>query len=353
MSDTIDVRSDERLDEQKLADYLADKRDILEVGDAPFVIRQFGGGMANLTYEIDFGEKQFVLRRPPLGPVAKSAHDMGREYKVLSRLYEKFPLAPRAYLFCDDHDVIGSDFFVMARHYGTVVRKTMPEVFASNPQAPRQMSAALINALADFHAVDYEAIGLGDLGKPDGFLLRQIEGWHRRWHKAKPEEVPLMDVLYEWLKANVPEKTAASLIHNDYKLDNVMVNTEDPSKLVAIFDWDMCTLGDPLSDLGTLMTYWSDETDPPHMKMLGTTFMPVGTYDFMSRAELLERYAARSGRDLSDIGFYHVLGLFRLIVILAQIYIRYVRGQTKDKRFAPLGQMLPLLVQAAADVAGV
>lgn len=353
MTDTIDVRSDEQLDLANLTAYLADKRDILGVGDAPLSLRQFGGGMANLTYELNFGEKQFVLRRPPLGPVAKSAHDMGREYKVLSRLHEVFPLAPRAYLFCDDHSVVGSDFFVMARHHGTVVRKSMPAVFANNPDAPRLMSEALVDALADFHAVDYRAIGLGDLGKPDGFLTRQIEGWHRRWHKAKHEEVPAMDVLYEWLKANEPTDTAASLIHNDYKLDNVMVNTDDPSKLVAIFDWDMCTLGDPLSDVGTLMTYWTDPNDPPHMKMLGGTFRPVGDYSFLTREEMLERYAARSGRDLTHMNFYHALGLFRLTVILAQIYIRYVRGQTKDKRFAPLGQMLPLLVQAASDVAGI
>ncbi len=352
MSDTIDVRNDERFDAQKLADYLADKRDILEVGDAPFSIRQFGGGMANLTYEIDFGEKQFVLRRPPLGPVAKSAHDMGREYKVLSRLYQKFPLAPRAYLFCDDHDVIGADFFIMARHYGAVVRKSMPVAFQAMPEAPKQMSTALAEALADFHAVDYKEIGLGDLGKPEGFISRQIEGWHRRWHKAKHEEIPLMDTLYEWLKENEPQNTIATLVHNDYKLDNVMVNTADPRQLEAIFDWDMCTLGDPMSDVGTLMTYWSDPDDPPYMKMLAANFLPVGDYNFLTRQEMMAVYAERSGRDISDLNFYHALGLFRLTVILAQIYIRYVRGQTQDKRFAALGQMLPLLVQSSADVAG-
>ncbi|MDJ0754579.1 MAG: phosphotransferase family protein [Ardenticatenaceae bacterium] len=355
--DTIDVRSDERLDEQSLRNYLASHGDVLNVETNQFEVRQFGGGMANLTYELYFPDDQrrFVLRRPPLGPVAASAHDMGREFKVLSRLFQRFPLAPRAFLYCDDAEVIGAPFFIMERRFGIVVRKKMPADFLHKADAAQQMSLALVDALADFHAVDYQAIGLGNLGKPQGFVTRQIEGWMRRWRKARLENDPAdssMHTVYEWLKGNQPDEKFYSLVHNDYKLDNVMFDREDPARMVAIFDWDMCTLGDPLCDLGALLTYWTDDDDPPYMKMLSATFMPVGQARFISRRELVERYALRSGRDVSQIAFYHGLGLFRLTVIIAQIYIRYVRGQTKDQRFAALGEMIPLLARAAVDITG-
>lgn len=351
-SDTIPVRPDEQLDEAALRAYLADKQDVLEVeGERPFTLRQFGGGMANLTYELDFGAQQFVLRRPPLGPVAKSAHDMGREYAVLSRLYQAFPFAPRAFLYCDDPAVLGAPFFIMERRHGVVVRTRIPYEFQSDPDAPRKMSQALVDVLADFHAVNYAAIGLADLGKPEGFIQRQIEGWYGRWLKAKTSDLPLMERIYNWLLLNQPATSEASLVHNDYKLDNVMLAADDPGRLIAVFDWDMCTLGDPLSDVGALLTYWTDPQDPPYMRMLATSFMPVGEFNFFSREEIIARYAERSGRDMSHIHFYHALGLFRLVVIIAQIYVRYVRGQTQDKRFANLGQMLPLLAQGAWDVA--
>ncbi|MCA9980809.1 MAG: phosphotransferase family protein [Anaerolineales bacterium] len=347
-SDVIPVRPDEQLNEINLTAYLADKRDLLGVGDQPFTVRQFGGGMANLTYLLDFGDRELVLRRPPLGPVAKSAHDMHREYTVLSRLWQAFPYAPRAYLYCDDPSVIGADFFIMERRNGVVVRRRIPPQFQGMSDAPRQMSLALVDALADFHAVDYAAIGLGDLGQPDGFLVRQVEGWYKRWNKAKHTEIPEMDAVYQWLRGHIPPSSGASLVHNDYKLDNVMLAEDDPGQMVAIFDWDMCTLGDPLSDVGALLTYWTDDTDPPYLQMVASSFMPIGQ-GFMTRPELLARYAEKSGRDLTHINFYHALGLFRLTVILAQIYIRYVRGQTKDQRFAPLGELMPLLAKAAVE----
>lgn len=346
--DVIPVRPDEQLNEANLAAYLADKREQLGVGDQPFVVRQFGGGMANLTYLLDFGTKELVLRRPPLGPVAKSAHDMHREYRVLSQLWRVFPYAPRAFLYCDDPTIIGADFFIMERREGVVVRRTIPPIYQTIPDAPRRMSLALVDALADFHAVDYAHIGLSDLGQPEGFITRQVEGWYNRWQRAKHTEIPDMERVYEWLAANVPPSRGISLVHNDYKLDNVMLADDDPGQMVSIFDWDMCTLGDPLSDVGALLTYWTDDTDPPYLQMVAASFMPVGQ-GFLTRAELLERYAAKSGRDLTHINFYHALGLFRLTVILAQIYIRYVRGQTQDKRFAGLGDLMPLLAKAAVE----
>jgi len=340
--DVIDVRPDEIFDEAVVADFLSDK---LDGADQPMTVRQFGGGAANLTYLLQFGDThEYVLRRPPLGPVAPSAHDMAREYKVLSVLHQVFPYAPRAFLFSDD-EIIGAPFFVMERRHGTVVRRTLPDHYADMDSAPRQMSEALIDALAEFHAVDYSALGLDDLGKPDGFIQRQIEGWYRRWHKAKQGDNDNMDAVYQWLTHNLPASMASTLVHNDYKLDNTMFADDDPSKMIAIFDWDMCTLGDPLSDVGALLTYWTQSDDPPLVQL--TTTMPVGDYGFLTREELVQRYANKSGRDLSEISFYHALGVFRLAVIAQQIYIRYVRGQTKDERFAGLGQVVEALAQTA------
>ncbi len=345
MKDTIEVRPDERFDVAKVAAYLRGK---LPGSENELTVRQFGGGAANLTYLLDYDSHEYVLRRPPLGPVAKSAHDMAREYKVLSVLHQVLPTAPRAFLYCQDAEIIGADFFVMERREGVVVRRTLPPQFANMPDAPRRISEALVDALAAFHAVDYAALGLSDLGKPDGFIERQVEGWYKRWHAAKAEEVPEMDSAYNWLKANLPPSTEFSLVHNDYKLDNVMLDAADPGRLVAIFDWDMCTLGDPMSDVGALLCYWTEPTDPPYLQ--GMAMMPTGDLGFLTRRELVARYAQKSGRSVHNINFYHTLGLFRLVVIIAQIYIRYARGQTQDERFAAFGPMIPLMARAAVEV---
>ena len=346
MDDTIPVRLDEQLDETAVAAYLHGR---LPGAHNSLTIRQFGGGAANLTYLLDYGTHEYVLRRPPLGPVARSAHDMKREYTVLSVLHQVFPYAPRAFLYCDDTAVIGADFFIMERRHGVVVRRTIPAEFRSIPNAPRRMSLALVDALAAFHAVDYGAVGLAELGKPTGFVERQIEGWYKRWHAAKVEDLPEMDAVYQWLRHNLPVSTHVSLVHNDYKLDNVMLAADDPGQMVAIFDWDMCTLGDPLCDLGALLCYWTQPDDPPYMQ--AASMMPLGDLGFLTRTELVERYAQQSGRDVHDISFYHALGLFRLTVIIAQIFIRYKRGQTQDQRFAAFEMMIPLMARAAQDVA--
>jgi aminoglycoside phosphotransferase (APT) family kinase protein len=345
MKDTIEVRPDEQFDETRLADYLRGK---LPGSENPLTVRQFDGGAANLTYLLDYGSHEYVLRRPPLGPVAKSAHDMGREYTVLSVLHQAFAYAPRAFLYCDDPALIGADFFVMARREGVVVRRKIPPQFANMPDAPRRMSEAMVDALAELHAVDYAALGLSDLGKPEGFIERQVAGWYKRWHAAKEADLPEMDAIYAWLTANLPPSTEFSLVHNDYKLDNVMLAGDDPGQMVAIFDWDMCTLGDPMSDLGTLLCYWTEPTDAPYFQQMA--MMPTGELGFLTRRELVERYALKSGRSVHNINFYHTLGLFRLVVIIAQIYIRFARGQTKDARFAAFGPMISLMAKAAVDV---
>lgn len=344
--DLIDVRPDERFDEARLQRYL---RGRLAGAENAMSVRQFAGGKANLTYLLEFGESvEYVLRRPPLGTYAPSAHDMGRENRVLSVLPNAFPFAPRVYHYCDDEAVIGAPFIIMQRCHGLVIRDTMPAQYASNPNAPQLLSRALVDTLAVFHAVDYEALGLSRLGRPDGFIKRQVEGWWRRWKAAAPDENRQVNKIYHWLAENLPDSNYHSVVHNDYKLDNTMFDADDPARVVAILDWDMCTLGDPLSDVGTLLTYWTQPDDSESVRAIGT--MPVGDYDFYSREQILDRYAEQSGRDLSNIQFYHVLGIFRLLVILQQIYIRYVRGFTLDQRFAALGHAVNGLVDWALEL---
>jgi aminoglycoside phosphotransferase (APT) family kinase protein len=344
--DTIAVRADEQFDAEKLAQFLYGR---LPGTENPLRVRQFGGGAANLTYLLDYGSHEYVLRRPPLGPVAHKAHDMQREYTVLSRLYAAFPYAPRAFLYGDDSAIMGANFFVMERRQGVVVRRSMPAEYRAMTDAPRRMSLALVDALAQFHAVDYTAVGLADLGEPLGFVERQIDGWYKRWLAAQPDSLPEMERVYAWLRQNRPTTTQVSLVHNDYKLDNVMLHTADPGQMVAIFDWDMCTLGDPLADLGALLCYWSEPSDPPYLQAMA--MMPVGDMGFLTRRELVQRYAEQSGRDVVAINFYHALGLFRLTVIIAQIYVRYQRGQTQDARFAAFEMMIPMMARAAEEVA--
>ncbi len=344
--DTIEVRADERFDEACLADYL---RGRLPGAEGPVTVRQFGGGAANLTYLLHYGASEYVLRRPPLGPVAPSSHDMGREYRVLSVLHRAFAPAPRAFHFCEDASVIGAPFFVMERRTGVVVRRELPPVFAATPAAPPRMSLALVDALADLHAVDYARLGLESLGKPAGFLERQIDGWRGRWEKAKLRDVPDMTWVHDWLRERRPPSGSASLVHNDYKLDNVMLAADDPGHLVAVLDWDMCTLGDPLADLGALLCYWTEPEDAAPLRAM--SMMPTAA-GFPTRAELVARYTERSGRDVRDLGFYHVLGLFRLAVIAAQIFVRFHRGQTRDQRFAAFGPLVGVVAAAARERAG-
>ena len=343
-SDTIPVRPDETFDENNLREYLIGK---LDGASNDLLVRQFGGGKANLTYLLDYGSYQYVLRRPPLGPLAPTAHDMSREYKVLSVLYKKFPYAPQALHLCEDQEIIGSPFFIMERKIGTVIRKKLPKTFYKQHNGPALISEKLIKTLAEFHMVDYCEIGLNDLGKPSGFVERQVNGWKKRWDNAKHEDLDSVEKIYTWLIKHIPNNNQFSIVHNDYKLDNVMFDNNDPEKIIAIFDWDMCTLGDPLCDVGSLLSYWCIPTDPVFFQQAST--MPLDDR-FYSREKLVDQYAAISGYDVSNIRFYHVLGLYRLIGIAAQIYIRFLRGQTKDERFAIFGDMIDLVSRHGVDL---
>jgi len=345
MSDLIDVRPDERFDVSSLVDWLA------TVDDLPRgtpEVSQFGGGKANLTYLLTFPDgSELVLRRPPLGPVAKGAHDMGREYRVLSRLWQSFDKAPRAVVYCEDESVIGSDFFLMERRDGIVVRGAIPERFGGgqDPLATRGLSEVVVDTLAEFHAVEPSTCGLDDLGHPEGFLERQVQGWRARWEKAKHEANPLADEVGTWLVETLPPETIPTLLHNDWRLDNMAVAADDPGRCVAVYDWDMATRGDPLADLGTLMGSWFDPGEAPD----SLSMMPTQAPGWLDRATAVGRYAEKSGRDLTHVDWYLVFGAWKLAVILQQIYIRWLRGQTQDARFEVLDEGARHLFRLAAQ----
>jgi aminoglycoside phosphotransferase (APT) family kinase protein len=331
--EVIDVRADERFDPQVVHDYL---RDRLEGADGELEVRQFGGGHANLTYLLRFTDRNaavhdYVLRRPPLGPVAKGAHDMKREYSALAHLWQYFEPAPRAFLFCDDPAIIGADFLVMQRRDGIVVRREVPPEFGGggDPALNRKLSEVLIDTLADFHAVDPLGTALETLGRPEGFLTRQVTGWGDRFERSKTQDLPIAEEVRTWLLDNLPESPPPTLLHNDWKLDNIAVAADDPGRCTAVFDWDMCTTGDPLCDLGTLLTSW---IDPGEMGVAASA-VPTTVEGFLPRRDGIARYAERSGRDVSNIAYYHVFGTFKMAVVLQQIYFRFAQGQTQDARF--------------------
>ncbi|MCH8501198.1 MAG: phosphotransferase family protein [Aliidiomarina sp.] len=344
-SDIIAVRPDEALDEERLFAWLQ-KQDLAGVTERPH-ITQFGGGKANLTYLLTFPDVSYVLRRPPFGPIAKGAHDMAREFKVLSRLYKAFPQAPRAFVFCDVLEVLGAEFFIMEYRQGVVVRMEIPECYAEITDAPQRMSQALVDALADFHNVTPSSVGLDTLGKPEGFLSRQIHGWFKRWNACTTAADSRMDSLFQWLCEHEPKSQRMTLVHNDFKLDNVMLSPSDPSQLTSVFDWDMCTIGDPLSDLGTLLTYWRHEADDPKYARLA--MIPADSR-FPSRQYLIRQYAERTGLNVEQVNFYHILGLYRLAVILEQIFARYHHGHTQDERFAEFGELSRLALDWATEI---
>jgi len=325
------IRTGEDLDVARLEKWL---RPHLPA-DGPFVVEQFPSGHSNLTYLIKVGEQDFVLRRPPFGNQVKSAHDMGREYRVLSKLCEVYEPAPRPYAYCEDKGIIGDEFYVMERRHGLVLRrKNTPQELSSDPDRMRQLGFALIENLATLHTLDYEAAGLGELGRPDGYTERQVTGWNRRYEKARTDDWPEVEQLGKWLVENMPGDSTPGLVHNDYKYDNVMLSPDDYTKIVAVFDWEMATIGDPLMDLGTTLSYWVQADDAAEIRnvVFGPTMLPGSP----TRAELVERYVQATGRDLPDLLYYFCFGMFKLAVILQQIYARYARGMTQDERFAKL-----------------
>jgi aminoglycoside phosphotransferase (APT) family kinase protein len=353
LPDTAPVRTGEQLNLAALEGYL--RRHLPELclpmeerEKAPIEIEQFPGGHSNLTYLIRFGSREFVLRRPPFGPVAPTAHDMPREFRILSLVHPVFPMAPKPDFLCEDTVVLGAPFYLMERRRGIVVRREIPSQIGDDLELRRQVSESLIDTLADLHAVDIGASGIHRIGKPEGFLERQIIGWKGRWERAKTSETPAIEAVTQWLIERIPDPQGATLVHNDFKLDNVMLDSENPSRVVAVLDWEMCTVGDPLVDLGILLCYWPEQDDPEARResISAVTTLP----GWMKREELVDRYAGCTGRDVSMIHYYEAFAIFKVAVVVQQIYYRYHQGQTRDERFADFGRRATGLLDVAWEV---
>ena len=329
MDTAREIRKGEALDWQKLESYLCSELPDFATGEMS--VSQFHGGHANLTYLLKFGEMELVLRRPPFGKIAPGAHDMKREYRVLSKLYKSFPQAPRAYLFCDDDSIIGSPFVVVERKQGVVVRYELLDYFKGFDKAEERLTTAMIKATAQLHKVDIEKAGLTKLGRPKGFLERQLNGWAKRWELVNTEENKVMDEVFATLSATMPTTQAVSIIHNDIKLDNCQFQPDNPDTVTAVFDWDMATLGDPLVDIGSTLSYWYE----PFFDQYD---LPVSLSNtFPEKAFLIEKYAEFTGFSMEHIDWYYAFSCWKGAVVGQQLYTRYVNGQSKDERMNKFG----------------
>ena len=331
-SDTAAVRQGEELNLANLSAWLG----------APVTVEQFPGGHSNLTYLVRASDAEYVLRRAPLGPIAPKAHDMAREFRLLAAIHPTFPEAPEVYRLCEDTQVIGATFFLMERRRGHILRDQIPSTLQNTPA---EISALFIDCLARLHTVPL-AGGIESLGRPEGFVERQVKGWADRWRRAQTEDLPLMDHVIEWLEEHLPPSSPPAIVHNDYKLDNVMLTS---NRVTAVLDWEMTTLGDPRADLGLTLAYWC-WVNRPHVRTAG---IPALTLEpgWFTRSQLLERYEQQTGQSVRDIAYFEVLGVFKLAVIVQQIYLRYHRGQTADPRFHDFGTRAIALVSLAAGLA--
>ena len=335
------VRPGEELPAERVEAYLRARLPDLA---GPLAVEQFPGGFSNLTYLLQFGDRQLVLRRPPFGANIRGGHDMGREFRILSGLITAYSKVPRPLLACGDPEVIGAPFYFMERVTGVIIRNRVPPHIDLSPDVMQRLCLSLIDTFVELHAIDYAAAGLGEIGKPAGYVARQVGGWTTRYANARTDDIPEIEQVAAWLVAHLPPASDATLIHNDYKYDNVVLDPRDLSRIVAVLDWEMATLGDPLTDLGTTLAYWMEEGDPAPLRLFGVTSLP-GNLD---RRRWVARYAERSGRDVSNVLFYFVYGLFKNAVIVQQIYARYRKGATQDQRFADLIHMVQAYGQLAA-----
>jgi aminoglycoside phosphotransferase (APT) family kinase protein len=346
MSDLLDhpaaIRSGEELDLAKLEPYLR-RHFPNEAGELE--VRQFPSGHSNLTYSLHLGARELVLRRPPFGSKVKSAHDMSREFRVLSRLHSVYAPAPEVLHYCDDESIIGAPFYVMEPIHGIILRREVPPGLDFPAQKARQLSQSFIENLIRLHRVDYLAVGLSDLGKPDGYLERQVRGWTERYYGSKTHDYPEVEKISPWMQQNIPSTSAISLIHNDYKYDNVVLDSNDITRIVGVLDWEMCTIGDSLSDLGTTLAYWIDATDPEELQQ--SRWGPTSYPGSLTRAEIVDYYARKTGCDASTIAFYLTFARFKLAVIVQQIYYRFHLGLTKDERFAFMPGRIQMLLRAS------
>ena len=346
MAETIEVREGEDFDLSAVERYMREHIEDLPEGELE--VRQFPSGASNLTYLVKIGDWEGVLRRPPQGPLPPKAHDMGRESNLLMKLHEAFPLAPKPYFFTDDESIIGAPFYVMERREGINVDDSFPEGVEPTEELCRGMSRMIADTLVELHAVDWREAGLEELGRPEGFLERQVKGWIGRYDEAKTEEIEEVEPLTEWISRDIPESPPATIIHNDYKLNNLILNPDDLTEVRAVVDWEMATIGDPLFDLAVSLSYWVEADDSQELKEVLPTVTDMP--GFFTRKEFIDYYGERSGRDISDMHWYMVFGYFKLAVILQQIYARWHNGQTQDNRFANFNERVRNVILHAHEL---
>jgi len=351
-TDTKPVRASENLDWKNLENYLrenlkekfADEFDV----SAEMQVEQFPGGHSNLTYLLRFGNQEFVMRRPPFGPVPPKAHDMAREFHILENVHPVYPLAPRPFVLCENTNIIGSIFYVMERRHGIIIRTDETPQLTDNPAARLKVSKAMVDALAELHLVDVYANELNNLGKPAGFVERQVRGWTERWHGAQTSGLKEMDLLAAWLVERLPpDAPRPTLVHGDFKLDNVMLDAENVGKIVGVFDWEMSAIGDPLVDLGIFLCYWVHTSTAAQRDSIASVTNRKG---YFTREEIIKAYAARTNCDLTNVTFYEVFAVFKLAVVIQQIFYRYFKGQTDDARFAGLNERVEWLARIGAKL---
>ena len=348
MRDLIDtprtVRPGEELDVPRLEAYLKahlpDAAGTLEIG-------QFPSGFSNLTYFAKLGDREYVLRRPPFGTKVKSAHDMGREYRILSGLSKSYPAAPQPVLFCDALDVMGAQFYLMERVRGVILRSKKPEGWSLGAEDVGTLCKVFMQHFTELHAIDYEAAGLAELHRPGWYVERQVNGWVDRYYGSQTDDIPAIEQAAAWLKANKPQDTGTCLIHGDFKWDNLVLDPNDFTKVLGVLDWEMATIGDPLMDLGTVLSYWIEAGDPPFGRVECFLTREPGA---MTRQELADYYGELTGRDTSNVSYYFTFALIKLAVIVQQIYYRYKQGLTKDERFANLIMAVGALGMKATEV---
>jgi aminoglycoside phosphotransferase (APT) family kinase protein len=325
---------------EKVEEYL--RQEIPGLSLDPLTGKPFSAGYSNLTYFIKIGSWEAVLRRPPFGPIPPKAHDMKREFDILGKLNRVFPLAPKPYLYCEDHEIMDRHFYVMERKEGVVLDDALPESFETRSDTGKLVSHAVVDTLVKLHAVDYENAGLSGIGYPEGYLSRQVNGWIKRFHNSKTNDIPAVESLEKWLVDNIPVSPAPTIVHNDFKLNNMMFSATDPGKVIGVFDWELSTIGDPLTDLAAALAYWT-EAGEVDTGLASVTTKP----GFLSRKEMLELYAERSGRDVTQIDYYLTFAFYKIAVILQQIYYRWKIGEASDERFGKLNIGIQnLLVQA-------
>jgi aminoglycoside phosphotransferase (APT) family kinase protein len=336
--ESVQVRDEDAFDVDAVATWLRSHADSAVVAPEELqgvpTVEQYPGGASNLTYLLRYPARDLILRRPPVGVKAKSAHDMSREFTIQSRLRPVFGYVPRMVAFCDDHDLLGSDFYVMERLEGTILRQDLPAGLTLTDDQARSLCANFLDVLVELHSVDASQAKLDDLGKGGGYVARQVGGWSDRYRKARTDNVGDYERVMGWLVENQPEDVATCVIHNDFRLDNVVLAQDDPMRVVGVLDWEMATLGDPLMDLSGAMAYWVQSDDDEFYSAIRR--QPSHLPGMLSRAEMVDYYTSRRGLSVTpeQWRFYEVFGLFRLGVIAQQIYYRYHHGQTTNEAYA-------------------